>query len=380
VKTALLFAVPPLAGALIGFVTNLIAIKMLFRPLREIRVFGLRLPFTPGILPRQRHKLAASIGAMVERELLTPELLRQRLRRDDIRAKVRESLARFTGRLLDRPLGDFLDIQHMSKSVFELLGMADMEGRIEHWAASELGERAPRIARWIEEEAVKWYPSAVAACTGLLRRPGTRRILEAHGRIFLDRALRKLNVFQRLFFSAAQYDRTLDERMGEIIDDLINQVENLAGDTAIRGRAGALAGEALGRLLEREGQTLARLVAEPLIAWGNKPLNELLPALGIAADAPVGTICAVDGAKKKLLDDLLCSRLLRVADEQIGQALASIDVRALVSERIDSLEMLRVERIILDVMANQLKWINVFGAILGFLIGLFQVLCIRLFR
>ena len=379
-KTALLFAVPPLAGALIGFVTNLIAIKMLFRPLREIRVFGLRLPFTPGILPRQRHKLAASIGAMVERELLTPELLRQRLRRDDISAKVYESLARFTGSLLDRPLEDFLDARHLGKSIFELLGMADMEGRIENWAAAELGDQAPHIARWIEGEAAQWYPRAAAACIGFLRRPGTHRVLEAHGRIFLDRALRKLNLFQRLFFSAAQYDRALDERMGEIIDDLIDQAERLTGDTVIRGRAAVLAGEALGRLIERERHKLVRLIAEPLIAWGNKPLNELLPALGLAADTPVGMIFTVDDVKKKRLDELLCSRLLRAADEQIGQALAAIDVRALVSERIDSLEMIQVERIILDVMANQFKWINVFGAILGFLIGLFQVVCIRLFR
>jgi uncharacterized membrane protein YheB (UPF0754 family) len=38
------------------------------------------------------------------------------------------------------------------------------------------------------------------------------------------------------------------------------------------------------------------------------------------------------------------------------------------------MDMIRVEGIILDVMANQLKWIDVFGAILGFLIGVFQAL------
>jgi uncharacterized membrane protein YheB (UPF0754 family) len=34
--------------------------------------------------------------------------------------------------------------------------------------------------------------------------------------------------------------------------------------------------------------------------------------------------------------------------------------------------MLKVEGIVLDVMANQLKWIDIFGAILGFGIGMFQ--------
>jgi uncharacterized membrane protein YheB (UPF0754 family) len=36
--------------------------------------------------------------------------------------------------------------------------------------------------------------------------------------------------------------------------------------------------------------------------------------------------------------------------------------------------MIDVEHIVLDVMAHQLKWINVFGAILGAFIGGFQIL------
>jgi uncharacterized membrane protein YheB (UPF0754 family) len=34
--------------------------------------------------------------------------------------------------------------------------------------------------------------------------------------------------------------------------------------------------------------------------------------------------------------------------------------------------MLRVERIVLDVMSDQFKWVEIFGGILGFLIGMFQ--------
>jgi uncharacterized membrane protein YheB (UPF0754 family) len=51
-----------------------------------------------------------------------------------------------------------------------------------------------------------------------------------------------------------------------------------------------------------------------------------------------------------------------------------MNIRAMVAARIDSLDMLRVERIVLDVMADQLKWINFFGAILGALIGGAQIL------
>jgi uncharacterized membrane protein YheB (UPF0754 family) len=100
----LLWIIPPLAGAIIGYITNVVAIRMLFRPLKAIRVFGLRLPFTPGILPRQRHQLAESIGRMVERELLTPEIIRERLGRPDVREKLKAQTASYTGSLLAVPL------------------------------------------------------------------------------------------------------------------------------------------------------------------------------------------------------------------------------------------------------------------------------------
>jgi uncharacterized membrane protein YheB (UPF0754 family) len=80
----------------------------------------------------------------------------------------------------------------------------------------------------------------------------------------------------------------------------------------------------------------------------------------------------IDAAKKEALDFLICDALLAAADKQINAILESINVRTLVSERVDSLDMLRVEHIVLDVMANQLKWINLFGGILGALIGAFQ--------
>jgi len=70
---------PPLVGGIIGWFTNWLAIKMLFRPHAEKRLFGVRLPFTPGILPRGRARLAVSIGDTVAAELFTPDVLRARL-------------------------------------------------------------------------------------------------------------------------------------------------------------------------------------------------------------------------------------------------------------------------------------------------------------
>lgn len=58
----------PVIGALIGYVTNDIAIRMLFRPHRAFYILGRRLPFTPGIVPRRKDQLAEILGrAIVEK-------------------------------------------------------------------------------------------------------------------------------------------------------------------------------------------------------------------------------------------------------------------------------------------------------------------------
>ena len=58
----------PLIGAVIGYITNDIAIRMLFRPHKAVYVGRWRVPFTPGIVPRRKDQLAAILGnAIVEK-------------------------------------------------------------------------------------------------------------------------------------------------------------------------------------------------------------------------------------------------------------------------------------------------------------------------
>ena len=74
--TVLSWTTPPIVGALIGYATNRIAIKMLFRPHQPKHLFRWQLPLTPGVIPRHREELAANIGAVVERELLSEDAIR----------------------------------------------------------------------------------------------------------------------------------------------------------------------------------------------------------------------------------------------------------------------------------------------------------------
>jgi uncharacterized membrane protein YheB (UPF0754 family) len=68
-------------GAIIGYFTNDLAIKMLFRPYRAIYFAGRRLPFTPGLIPRNQERLAKRVSDTIMGSLLTPEELQNLTRR-----------------------------------------------------------------------------------------------------------------------------------------------------------------------------------------------------------------------------------------------------------------------------------------------------------
>ncbi|HZG38566.1 MAG TPA: DUF445 family protein [Nodosilinea sp.] len=76
-----LLLAPPIVGGVIGYFTNDVAIKMLFRPYRPIYLGGRRLPFTPGLIPSNQERLAKRISDTIMGSLLTPEELQKLARR-----------------------------------------------------------------------------------------------------------------------------------------------------------------------------------------------------------------------------------------------------------------------------------------------------------
>ena len=71
-STLWIYVAPPVAGALIGYFTNDIAIKMLFRPYKPVYFGKRQLPFTPGLIPRNQERLAKRIADTIMGSLLTP--------------------------------------------------------------------------------------------------------------------------------------------------------------------------------------------------------------------------------------------------------------------------------------------------------------------
>jgi len=104
VLAVLPWILPPLLGAIIGYVTNRIAIKMLFRPLTPKRVLGVRVPLTPGVIPRNRFDLARTIARMVSEQLLSPKALREQLDNPEFRDNLKGWIGERRRALMQRPI------------------------------------------------------------------------------------------------------------------------------------------------------------------------------------------------------------------------------------------------------------------------------------
>lgn len=102
------YVVGAIIGAVIGYLTNWLAIKMLFRPHEEKRIFGIKVPFTPGLIPKEQKRIAASVGSAVGEYLLTEETIINNLRSDKVQEHIRTSLKRKVNDICEskRTIGD----------------------------------------------------------------------------------------------------------------------------------------------------------------------------------------------------------------------------------------------------------------------------------
>lgn len=82
----------PVIGGLIGLITNGIAIKMLFRPLRPVKIGKYTLPFTPGLIPKEKDRIARAIGQTVGGNLLDAETIQKALASDNLKAALNKKI------------------------------------------------------------------------------------------------------------------------------------------------------------------------------------------------------------------------------------------------------------------------------------------------
>ena len=89
------YFVGPLVGAVIGYITNDIAIRMLFRPHQAKYFMGIHIPFTPGIIPKEKARIAGAIGKAVSENLMNREVLEKSLLSDEMLTKMNNAIDEF---------------------------------------------------------------------------------------------------------------------------------------------------------------------------------------------------------------------------------------------------------------------------------------------
>lgn len=90
-----------------------------------------------------------------------------------------------------------------------------------------------------------------------------------------------------------------------------------------------------------------------------------------------------EGKIRPLLEDLVSSEmenLFTQLSEDFSQELKEQRFLAkLVEDKINSFDLVHLEQLVLKVARNELRYIELFGAVIGFVIGLVQILLVRLF-
>ena len=84
--------IAPVVGGAIGYLTNFIAIKMLFHPHKAVHIGKWKLPLTPGLIPKEQGNIARSIGEVISQELLNADTLRGVLTSEETVEKVRGAM------------------------------------------------------------------------------------------------------------------------------------------------------------------------------------------------------------------------------------------------------------------------------------------------
>ena len=97
-------------GAMIGWITNYIAIKMLFRPYKEMNFLFFKIQ---GLIPKRRSEIAISIADTVQKELISLKDITNSLNADELEEKM--------GTVIDKILEEKLESEITKK--FPMLAM-----------------------------------------------------------------------------------------------------------------------------------------------------------------------------------------------------------------------------------------------------------------
>jgi len=122
----------PVVSALIGWITNYIAVKMLFRPRKPWSIFKIQ-----GLLPKRQRELARKIGETVEGKLLSMEDVISRLDEKDLNEKIAP--------LVRQTIDSFVQKKLQQIPVIGMFLQGDMLSEIKEMLVAETLQSIPKM-------------------------------------------------------------------------------------------------------------------------------------------------------------------------------------------------------------------------------------------
>ena len=314
------YIIAPLLGGVIGYITNDIAIRMLFRPHKAKYVFGIHVPFTPGIIPKEKGRIAEAVGGVISENLMNKEVLEKYLLSEDMTGKVRSAVEKFIATQ-----------QRNNETVLQFLG--------HYLSKEEIDTIAQNINRSITKQT---YEKLADSSVG-----------EKVAHIAVD------HVAQKLTIDGAQ---ELLSGIGGALGGLGGMAGLLFGGNIVARFLGMLR-EPAEHFLAKNINTMLRNNGEEIVSnmiggevdnFLNKPVSKLLEGHEEQLAQAVNTIESIYRS---------------IITEHLPKILQSIDISKIVRERINEMDVNETEKLIFQVMDKELKAIVWLGALLGLVMG-----------
>lgn len=314
------YIIAPLLGGVIGYITNDIAIRMLFRPHTAKYVFGIHIPFTPGIIPKEKGRIAEAVGGVISENLMNKEVLEKYLLSEDMIEKVRSAVEEFIATQ-----------QRNNETVVQFLG--------HYLSKEEIDTIAQNINRSITKQT---YEKLADSSVG-----------EKVAHIAID------HVAQKLTIDGAQ---ELLSGIGGALGGIGGMAAGLFGGNIVAKFLGMLREPAehflannINTMLRNNGEEIvSNMIGGEVDAFFNKPVSKLLEGHEEQLAQAVNTIESIYRS---------------IITEHLPKILQSIDISKIVRERINEMDVNETEKLIFQVMDKELKAIVWLGALLGLVMG-----------
>lgn len=359
-----------IVGAVIGGFTNLLAIRMLFRPYKPIFIFGKQVPLTPGLIPKRQDELAKQLGKLVVDHLITPESIQSKVINDAsiknmkifVQSEVKKALSteKSTAQLLDQ-----LGMKNSSLTMEQRL-QTFVLGKYEKWLVENRGKSLQEVIPLnIQQKAVKSIPDIsqyiVTKGKEYFNSPeGKGRLEEMLDDFFKERG-KMINLIQMFIGNEKLIDKIQPEiikffdqsRTVDLLSVMMEKELKSLEKWDIEKVEGLIGKETIGTLIkEKTGEWI------PVASIMEKPVRELTANY---ADTIVNK--GVPIFVEKAADYLI------VHFQPLFQKLHLDDI---VEEQVSSFSVSRLEEMVVSITKKELKMITYLGALLGGIIGLFQ--------